>query len=105
VEQFLNKDICSHCGGKLRPGIGLFGEMLPEDAWVASLSKIRQSNLVIVIGTSLEVYPASKLHQMTNGKTVYINAENGGNHNFDLIIKGKAGEVLKQVNEFLTQYH
>jgi hypothetical protein len=40
---------------------------------------------------------------MTDRKTVYINVEIEGNHNFDLINKGKTGEVLKQVNAFIIQ--
>jgi NAD-dependent deacetylase len=80
----------------------LFGEMLPEDSWNASLEHIRKSDLVIVIGTSLEVYPASQLPQLTKGKTVYINTEIGEQSpNFDLIIKNKAGEELRQVHELI----
>lgn len=102
IEQFYSKVACSHCGGKLRPGVVLFGEILPEDIWSASLSHIRKSDLVIVIGTSLEVYPASQLPQMTEGKTVYINIEsNVHGTDFDLVINGKAGEVLGQVDDLL----
>jgi NAD-dependent SIR2 family protein deacetylase len=88
-EEFLKKESCHHCGGKLRPSVVLFGESLPQDQWNASVAHIRQSDLVIVIGTSLEVYPVSSLPQMTSGKTVYINAEVGSNaRNFDLFIQG-----------------
>ncbi|CAG9606852.1 NAD-dependent protein deacylase Sir2 [Pseudoneobacillus rhizosphaerae] len=101
-EQLLSKDSCIQCGGHLRPGVVLFGESLPENSWDASLFHIRKSDLVIVIGTSLEVYPASNLPQMTNGKTVYINTEISRNRiQFDLVIKGKAGEVLRKVDELL----
>lgn len=103
MKQFLDKEPCPFCGGKLRPGVVLFGEMLPEDSWNASLSHIRKSDLVIVIGTSLEVYPANQLPTMTKGKTVYINAEIEGHSYFDLTIQGKAGEVLKQVDDLLSQ--
>lgn len=101
-EQFLHKETCKQCGGNLRPNVILFGENLPEAAWDDSIAHIRQSELVIVIGTSLEVYPASQLPQMTNGKTVYINFEmDERNPNFDLTIKGKAGEVLQRVDELM----
>ncbi len=102
IEHFLAKEGCSQCSGKLRPGVVLFGEMLPEESWSASLSHIRKSDLVIVIGTSLEVYPASQLPQMTRGKTVYINMEVDSHRNdFDLIIKDRAGEVLMAVNKLI----
>ncbi|WP_458413040.1 SIR2 family NAD-dependent protein deacylase [Schinkia sp. CFF1] len=101
-EQFLNKEICNQCGGNLRPNVVVFGESLPEASWRDSISHIRKSDLVIVIGTSLEVYPASRLPKMTNGKTVYINFEvDEQNSSFDLTIKGKAGEVLQQVDELV----
>ncbi|CAG9606866.1 SIR2 family NAD-dependent protein deacylase [Pseudoneobacillus rhizosphaerae] len=101
-ELFLTKVACSHCGGKLRTGIVLFGESLPETNWNSSLEHIRKSELVIVIGTSLEVFPASSLPQMTDGRTVYINYEMNDNRpKFDLVIKGKAGEVLQQLEEIL----
>lgn len=100
---FINKEACEHCGGKLRPGVVLFGEMLPQDVWNRALAEIRNSELVIVIGTSLEVYPANELPYMTNGKTVYINAEIESHKNqFDLAIEGKAGVVLKQLDEMLS---
>ncbi|MEH7226663.1 NAD-dependent deacylase [Bacillus sp. JJ1566] len=98
-EQFLQKEPCIECGGNLRPNVVLFGEELPEDSWSQSLNHIRKSDLVIVIGTSLEVYPASQLPNMTNGRTVYINFEvEKHTSSFDLIMKGKAGEVLQQVD-------
>jgi NAD-dependent deacetylase len=101
-ELFLTKDAYSHCGGKIRPGIVLFGESLPEDSWNSSIDHIRKSELVIVIGASLEVYPASNLPHMTNGRTVYINTEFSPNRpEFDLFIKGKAGEVMQQLDEIL----
>lgn len=100
---FLNKERCKSCGGKLRPGVVLFGEMLPQDIWNSALSHIRKSDLVIVIGTSLEVYPANELPYMTKGRTVYLNAEiSSHGTNFDLAIEGKAGEVLKKLDDMIS---
>ncbi|MBE4908482.1 NAD-dependent deacylase [Bacillus luteolus] len=103
IDHFLDKESCHSCGGKLRPGVVLFGETLPEESWNTAMSHIRKSDLVIVIGTSLEVYPASELPSMTNGRKVYINAEIDYHATqFDLTIEGKAGKILKQVNELLN---
>lgn len=105
-DQFLDKESCHFCGGKLRPGVVLFGETLPEECWSASLDHIRRSDMVIVIGTSLEVYPASDLPRMTNGRKVYINAEiDYHDTNFDLTIEGKAGKILKQVDDLLEVHN
>ncbi len=99
---FLSKHTCVNCGGKLRPNIVLFGEMLPEQAWDTTLRNIQMSDLVIIIGTSLEVYPVNELPSMTNGKTVLINKDLlDSYHQFDLIIQGNAKEVLEKTDEIM----
>ncbi|MDK2858505.1 MAG: NAD-dependent deacetylase [Verrucomicrobiota bacterium] len=54
------KDVpyCS-CGGVFKPNITFFGEMLPEDDWNASIQAMSRADLVLVLGTSLAVYPAA----------------------------------------------
>lgn len=51
---------CS-CGGVFKPDITFFGEMLPEDAWTRSARAMSEADVVLVIGTSLAVYPAASL--------------------------------------------
>lgn len=102
VKSFLNKEKCKFCGGDLRPGVVLFGEMLPSEAWDSALSDIKSSDLLIVIGTSLEVYPVNQLPMMTRGKTVLINNEDRGSKGmFALKIIGSAREVLQELNHNL----
>ena len=43
---------CSGCSGDIRPGIVWFGEMLPEDAWSASLAAAEECDVFLSIGTS-----------------------------------------------------
>ena len=94
---FLQKESC-HCSGKLRPNVVLFGENLPQESWQNSMCAIEEAELVVVIGTSLEVYPVNQLPSMTNGKIVYINLDIARQATqFDLTIQGKAKEVLQQV--------
>ncbi|NBG88198.1 NAD-dependent deacylase [Isachenkonia alkalipeptolytica] len=102
LKNFLNKEKCNFCGGALRPGVVLFGEMLPNEAWDSAMSAIERSDLLVVIGTSLEVYPVNQLPMMTRGKTVLINNEDrGGSGMFDLKIIGKAREVLEELYDNL----
>jgi len=103
LQNFLNKEKCGICGDKaLRPNVVLFGETLPSDAWDNALYEIKKCDLLIVIGTSLEVYPVNQLPTLTKGKTVFINNEERGTNNlFDLILIGKAKEVLKELNNNL----
>ncbi|MEK4229721.1 NAD-dependent deacylase [Solibacillus sp. FSL H8-0538] len=99
---FLADACCTYCSGPLRPNVVLFGETLPERAWTNSLRAIQQADLVIVIGTSLEVYPVNQLPAMTRGKLVYINLDVAQHaHDFDLVIQGKVGDVLAEVDGLL----
>ncbi|NLY81111.1 MAG: NAD-dependent deacylase [Lysinibacillus sp.] len=102
-EAFLNREVCV-CGGKLRPNVVLFGESLPEETWMRAIANIKSAELVIVIGTSLEVYPVNQLPMMTNGKTVYINKDIAQHSSyFDCIVQGKAKETLIEINNLLTK--
>ena len=49
------------CMGVLKPNVVFFGEMLPQDAFEASHWAMEEADLVIVLGTSLAVYPAAEL--------------------------------------------
>ena len=98
-DDFINRVPCNSCGGKLRPGIILFGEALPVYELEKSIEEVKKAELVLIIGTSLTVYPAAGIHKRTSGKVVYINNENEVKKKFDMVIIGKAGEVLKKVNE------
>lgn len=51
---------CS-CGSILRPDVVLFGEQLPEQALMRAFILAEECDLMIVIGTSMVVYPASSL--------------------------------------------
>lgn len=52
---------CGACGGKLRPGVVLFGEGLPAAALEGAWDCARQAALVLVLGSSLQVSPANQL--------------------------------------------
>jgi len=102
VSDFLSRGHCSVCQGLLRPNVILFGEMLPEKAWSQALAWFGSAELVIVIGTSLQVAPVSQLPQYTSGRTAYLNMEMPqGSHRFDLAIQGRARTLLQQLDEML----
>lgn len=101
LDDFLNSAKCTACGkDTLRPDVILFGEALPVNEWILAEEDIRKSDLIIVIGTSLEVYPVNQLPMLTRGKRVLINMEDVDIHyDFDLKLIGKAGEILKGLKE------
>lgn len=65
---------CS-CGGIIKPDVVLYEEAL-SDTFLEAIDKIRESDTLIVAGTSLVVYPASSLIEYFHGKNlILINKE------------------------------
>ena len=61
AESFIARVPCGECGGKLRPGVVLFGEDLPRDAMDASWGASESSDVFFVLGSSLNVLPANQM--------------------------------------------
>ena len=94
---------CDKCGGVLKSEAVLFNEPLPQKAMEAAIHLCRNSDLMIVIGTSLTVYPAAYLPQLakdSGAKIILINLE-GINRDgvADIIIKGRASEIVPMILE------
>jgi NAD-dependent deacetylase len=53
--------LCPKCGTVLKPGVVLFGEVLPAGAMERAVQLARSSALVLVVGSSLEVWPVAGL--------------------------------------------
>jgi NAD-dependent deacetylase len=53
------------CGGAVKPDVVLFGEMLPEQAMEEAYALCAGADLLLCVGTSLEVYPVAGLPQVT----------------------------------------
>ncbi len=52
---------CAQCGALLRPDVVWFEESLPEHALAAAEDAVRRCEVLLVVGTSAEVYPAAAL--------------------------------------------
>ena len=66
------------CGGVYKPDITFFGEALPEAAFRAAQELAIRSDVFLVLGTSLTVYPAAGLPRLTlqaGGKVFVVNAQ------------------------------
>jgi NAD-dependent deacetylase len=55
------------CGEPLKPDVVLFGEMLPVDAMERATELAVGADVLLCIGSSLEVYPVAGLPQVTLG--------------------------------------
>jgi len=62
---------CASCGGVLKPDIVFFGEMVNQFGQVERL--VRQCDLLLVLGSSLQVAPASLLPYSCQEPTVVVN--------------------------------
>lgn len=92
---------CPHCEGLLKPDIVLFEEMLPEEAWSKAEQFCSNSDLVLVVGSSLEVIPASRLplrglehgaHLIINNRTpTYLDPY------ADVILRDDLAQVVPQL--------
>ena len=58
---------CTCCAGKVKPDVVLFGEFLPEAAMVEAQSLSERADLMLCVGTSLEVHPVAGLPELTLG--------------------------------------
>jgi NAD-dependent deacetylase len=56
---------CEACISPLKPNVVLFGELLPEDAMNEAYELASEADLMIAIGSSLEVYPVASLPEVT----------------------------------------
>jgi NAD-dependent deacetylase len=56
---------CSGCMGKVKPDVVLFGELLPESAMSQAQALCQRAELLVCVGSSLEVYPVAGLPELT----------------------------------------
>lgn len=64
IDEFINQQIiphCSKCGSILKPDIVLYEEPLPQKVWNSAETEVLKADLLLVVGSSLEVYPAASL--------------------------------------------
>jgi len=94
---------CEKCrSGMVKPDIVFFGEMLPDDFY-SKTPMISQGDLLIIMGTGLQVFPFAGLIDNANHKSpvVYLNNIRGtvGFHNPFLFVEGDIDKNLEKIVE------
>jgi NAD-dependent deacetylase len=56
---------CACCMGKVKPDVVLFGELLPEAAMAEAQTLCAGADVLLCVGSSLEVYPVAGLPELT----------------------------------------
>ena len=99
---FNSKDIpkCS-CGGIIKPDVVLYEEGLDPDTMSSTIKEISNCDLLIIGGTSLNVYPAASFINYFRGKhLVLINRDNTPYDNMcDLVINDSLGLVFEKIKK------
>jgi NAD-dependent deacetylase len=92
---------CRECGAVLKPDVVFFGELLPEAAIDRAFELARGAGLLLVVGSSLEVYPVAGLPGETLDAGGRVAIVNQGRTPLDarasLVLDASAGEVLGAV--------
>lgn len=104
--------MCKACGvpagsmkrGRVKPDIVFFGEELPERFLSLVDKDVSSCDLLLVLGTSLQVYPVASIPQSVNCPVVLINRENVAGKNMwtgetyiDIFEEGDCDERLVMI--------
>ena len=88
------------CGAVLKPGVVMFGELLPEEAFERAAALCREARLLLVVGSSLAVHPVASLPLATleaGGALAIVNREPTPlDSRAALRLGGGAGAVLSE---------
>ncbi|WP_099467422.1 NAD-dependent protein deacylase [Konateibacter massiliensis] len=90
--------ICE-CGGTIKPDVILYEEGLNQQILSSAVNYISKAEVLIIGGTSLNVYPAAGLIDYYKGdRLILINKDaTPMDRRVNLLISGKIGEVLSQI--------
>jgi NAD-dependent deacetylase len=98
--------LCDECGGWLKPATISFGQAMPEEETRRAFAEAGKADLLITVGTSLQVYPAAGIPGETRshgGKVAIINNQpTAQDHEAALIVRGASGEILSALADRCT---
>lgn len=90
------------CGTLMKPDVVMFGEAIPSQALVESARLAETCNVLIVVGTSAQVYPAARLPVLARQSGAFIIEANIEETDFTqsvthAFLQGPAGETLPKL--------
>lgn len=97
---------CEVCGGILKPSTVMFGELLPDEAIGRAREFADRADSVLVVGSTLSVYPAANFALEVAGRGHPLVIVNLGPTDHDRLatvrIQAKAGKAMTQLAARLT---
>lgn len=88
-----------NCGGIIKPDVVLYEEQLNEIDLITAIEKVKEAEVLIIGGTSLNVYPAAGLiNYFTGNHLILINKEKTPyDTRCDLVIYDSIGKVMEEI--------
>ena len=97
--KILNEEVpkCDKCGDVIRPKVTLYEEALDDEVVEGAIEAIKNADLLIIGGTSLQVYPAAAFIRYYKGKNIVLinRSETPLDYKMSLIFHESIGRVLK----------
>jgi len=90
--------LCKKCNVPVKPDIVLFEELLPQDAWNGAVNAMEQCDLLLVLGSSLVIYPAAELPSIALGcgaRLVIVNLQETAYDRAAIVVRDKLGNFAK----------
>ncbi|MBO8137616.1 MAG: NAD-dependent deacylase [Desulfotomaculum sp.] len=91
---------CDSCGSLLRPNVVLFGDPMPEDYYTAE-KVMSGCQLLLVVGSSLQVYPVAGLPYMARQVAVINRDPTPWDESAAVVFNQTSSRVLNDVLELL----
>ncbi len=95
--------VCPRCASRVKPNVVLFEEVLPEAAYREAEAVCRRADVLLVVGSSLQVTPASWLPEVARRAGAAIVIVNDEPTPLDptaqAVLRGRAGSILPMLAE------
>lgn len=102
LQEILNKKEkvphCS-CGGIIKPDVVLYEESLDEDNIINAVKAIEEADTLIILGTSLSVYPAAGFIQYFRGRNLILinKSQTPADEYADIVIHDDINETFSRL--------
>lgn len=94
-----NHSCTCECGGNVRPDVTLYGEMLNEYVTEEAIKQLKKADTLIIVGTSLTVYPAAFYVNYFKGQNFVIINETPTSEDgrADVVIRTGFAKTMREV--------
>ena len=98
-----NPPFCENCSGIVRPDVVLFGDPMGKSFFEAERTLANECDLLLVVGSSLTVYPVASLPQYVS-KIVIINLQpTPYDDRAEVVFREKSGSILSKLLQLLEK--